>query len=368
MAEPSAQTHFTPDYSTARTRFRDAVGRAGGRLTALPLTTAGPAGEDLTIDIAWFGAEKPRRAFVHSSGVHGVEAFAGSAIQLQWLDDGIPEVPMDSAIVLLHVVNPHGMAWLRRVNEHNVDLNRNLLGPGEAYEGAPDGYAELDSFLNPSSPPSIDLFYLRAAWLIVRVGVPVLRQTIAGGQYINPKGLFFGGSTLEEGPRKIQQFVRERLADVLHLVVVDVHTGLGPFGVDTLLVHAGDEGTDMFARMRETFGDRVSSMDPERGPAYRIKGASDTMYPRALPDADVFFVAQEFGTSNVVQVVRALRAENRWHHYGDGSLDHPTKHNLLRTFVPEDASWRSRVLERGRVVTGQALGLLRVGRLRGELG
>ena len=353
--------HFSSDYVTARNRFREAVDRAGGGLTSLALTARGPAGEDLTIDIGWFGAEQPTRAFVHSSGVHGVEAFVGSAIQLQWLDEGHPEIPEDSAIVLVHVINPYGMARLRRFNERGVDLNRNFLGPDETYEGAPEGYDALDSFLNPPSPPSLDLFYPRAGWLILRVGIPALRQTIAGGQYLNPKGLFFGGTSLEEGPRRLQQYVQDHLPNVKRLVAVDVHTGLGPFGMDTLLVHGADEGDPFFATMRRTFGDRVASMDPERGPAYRVKGAYDTMYQRTLPTADVYFVNQEFGTSNVVQVVKALRAENRWHHYGGGGVDHPTKHALRRAFAPEDDAWRQTALDRGRIVIRQAVGLLTVG-------
>ena len=56
--------------------------------------------------------------------------------------------------VLLHALNPYGFAWLRRVNEHNVDLNRNFLLPGEAYRGSPAGYAALDPLLNPKSPPA----------------------------------------------------------------------------------------------------------------------------------------------------------------------------------------------------------------------
>ena len=99
-------------------------------------------------------------------------------------------------------------------------------------------------------------------------------------------------------------------------------------------------------------------MDPARGPAYRVKGAYDTMYPRAFPTAGVYFVAQEFGTYNAVQVVKALRAENRWHHYGDGGVEHPTKLALKEKFCPESAAWRDAVLHRGRSVVGQALGLM----------
>ena len=124
-----------------------------------------------------------------------------------------------------------------------------------------------------------------------------------------------------------QRHVQDRLADVTHVVAVDVHTGLGPFGADTLLVCA-DEGDPVFSRMRETFGDRVSSMDPEHGPAYQVRGAYHAMYRHALPKVNVDFVAQEFGTYNVVRVLEALRAENRWHHFGDGGIDHPAKHHL----------------------------------------
>ena len=355
---PVSGTYFAPDYMTARTRFRQAAERAGGRATALELSAKGPGGEELAIDVAWFGAERPKRAFVHSCGIHGVEAFAGSAIQLQWLDEGIPEKSDGSATVLVHVLNPYGMAWLRRFNEHGVDLNRNFLGPGEAYEGAPAGYEALDLFLNPPSPPSRELFYLRAGWLVLRHGLPTLKQTVAGGQYVNPKGIFFGGAALEEGPVTFQRYIQDLLADVHHLVVVDVHTGLGRFGQDTLLVPAADEGDPLFTRMRKAYGERVSSMNPERGPAYRVKGAYDTVYPRVLPNADVSFVAQEFGTYNAVRVVKALRAENRWHHYGDGGIDHPTKLALRQTFAPENESWRAAVLRRGRIVIRQALGLL----------
>ena len=352
-----ATKYFSPNYLTARSQFRNAVENAGGRLSALQLDARGPNGEDLTIDIAWFGEEKPKRALVHSSGLHGVEAFAGSAIQLQWLDEGIPSMPEDSALVMVHVLNPFGMSWLRRFNENGVDLNRNFLGAGEKYEGAPEGYEKLDPFLNPPSPPGWDLYYVRAGWLIARHGMSTLKQVIAGGQYEYPKGLFFGGSKLEEGPRKVQAFMQERLESTEHLVVVDVHTGLGPFAYDTLFVHARDEGSEIYQVMKRTFGERVAPLDPDRGPGYRVNGAYDSMYRRVLSDERVYLLGQEFGTYNVVRAVSALRDENRWHHYGDGTVDHPAKEELKEKFSPDDESWRQTVLHRGREVISQALGL-----------
>lgn len=66
----------------------------------------------------------------HSSGVHGVEGYAGSAVQNKILDFFLETPNMikdDVAIVIIHVVNPYGMSWWRRWNENNVDLNRNFL-------------------------------------------------------------------------------------------------------------------------------------------------------------------------------------------------------------------------------------------------
>ena len=147
----AASSYFMPHYATARANFQKSVAETGGRLESLKLSAEGPNREPLTIDIGWFGAEHPRRVFIHSSGIHGVEAFAGSAIQAQWLDKGIPSIEPDDAIVLVHSLNPYGMAWLRRFNENNVDLNRNFREPGD-YRAQTIAYWEtINALLNPPS-------------------------------------------------------------------------------------------------------------------------------------------------------------------------------------------------------------------------
>ena len=343
-----ASGHFSPDYVTARSRFRRAVESSGGRLKVLNLNAKGPDGEDLTIDIGWFGNPAPRRVLLHSSGLHGVEGFAGSAIQLQLLEK-LPAIPDDGAIVLVHVLNPYGMTWLRRFNENNVDLNRNFLAGDEDYAGAPESYAKLNTFLNPSTPPSADFFYLRAVGLILRHGMSTLKQAVAGGQFEYPNGLFFGGKRLEQGPQLYQDFIREHLDKAEKVVAIDVHTGLGPFGEDSLLVSTGEQN-----RMRDIFGARVQPLDPDESVAYRIRGG---FYPRVLPRAKADFVCQEFGTYHPVRQLHALREENRWHQHGEGRVDHPTKRKLRDAFCPQDPTWRKSVLRRGAELIVQAVEL-----------
>ena len=348
MVSERRDQNFLTDFFTARTAFREIVQRQNGVLDVLPLDVKGPRGEVLGIDVAWFGNQAPRRAVLHSSGLHGVEGFAGSAIQIQTLRE-FPDIPDDSALILVHILNPFGMSWLRRVNENNVDLNRNSLGR-ESYTGAPENYSKLDSFLNPPGPPSHDLFLLKAALLVLRHGMPSLRQAVAGGQYEFPKGLFFGGKKLEQGLEHYQEYLSRRLASAERIVAIDVHTGLGRFGEDSLLGDPRD-----LEKLRSIFGRQVTSSEPQHGPAYRVRGGLDSLISQAVPRAELLFVNQEFGTYSAVRNLHALREENRWHHYGGGTLDHPSKRALKEAFNPDDEKWREAVLKRGRAVLDKAL-------------
>ena len=179
---PNPESFFSSDYPTARARFRDAATAAGAAVHAIALTPTGPSGEPLAIDIAWLGAPRPRRVLLHTTGMHGVEAYTGSAVQLALLA-APPAFGPEDALVLVHVLNPYGMAWLRRTNENNVDLNRNFLVNGEAFEGAPELYRRLDPLLNPPSPPGRDGFRVRAPAFSMRHGFHRVKQAIAEGQY-----------------------------------------------------------------------------------------------------------------------------------------------------------------------------------------
>ena len=75
-----SEDYFSPDYATASRRFRSKALENGACLERIELDVNVPNGDALGIDIAWIGAQRPRRVLVHSSGLHGVEGFAGSAI------------------------------------------------------------------------------------------------------------------------------------------------------------------------------------------------------------------------------------------------------------------------------------------------
>lgn len=326
---------FAPSYAEARQGFRLEAERAGARLERLALEAAGPRGEALSIDIAWLGASSPSRVVLHSSGVHGVEGFAGSAVQRALLQ-APPVLGPDQALVLVHVLNPYGMAWLRRANEHNVDLNRNCLTGEQAWAGAPAGYRALDRLLNPPTPPRGDGFYWRALAAVLRYGFGPVRQAVAGGQYEFPRGLFFGGHALEAGPRLYRDWLRGRLGAVEEVIAIDVHTGLGPWGRASLF----DEGN------------AGGSASDSAG--YAVRGGLVDAVGAWLAPARVRALTQEFGTYGSLRVLHALREENRWHFYGAGDPGHPSKARLLAALCPASASWRRRVLAQGTALARAA--------------
>ena len=314
-------------------------------LEPLALEARGPRQEALTIDIARLGEPGARRVLIHTSGLHGVEAFAGSAVQLAILATP-PPVPPGCELVLVHVLNPFGMAWLRRANENNVDLNRNFMRNGEHREGAPALYPLLDVLLNSPSPGAASWFQLRLAFFALKHGPTATRQAIAEGQFEFPRGLFFGGKVLEPGPALYLGWLRRHLDAAAHVFALDFHTGLGPRGDSTLILEAGSGSTPV-GELERALGSPL--VDPAAGQsAYRIRGGMGGVLPEVLPHARLDCVLQEIGTYPARKVLSALREENRYHH-ARAPVDpaHPAKLALLEALRPDSANWRKRAILHG---------------------
>jgi hypothetical protein len=317
-----ARRFFSPDYTTARLRFAEAADTRGWTLDAREVDARGPGAEPLWIHAATSQGGDPRRTLVVSSGLHGVEGFFGSAVQLAVLERWhTPPV----RIVLLHAINPYGFAWLRRTDEFNVDLNRNFLRDGEAFAGSPPGYARLDPILNPqSAKPSRLPLVVALMPAIARRGLGGVRQDIAGGQYEFPRGLFFGGVAPSPTRRVIEAAMPGWLAGSEEVIHLDLHTGLGPSGQGQLLDDA-----------------------PAAGASYTARGGFGSWcVSRGLAKTYSFAYA-EIGTFSSLRVLAGLRVENQAHHYGQSS-DPATiraKDRLKQLFCPDDEEWQSRAVD-----------------------
>jgi len=348
---------FSPDYAIARERFRAKSLAWGFDCTAYPIDQVSPTGEELTIDVAIAGTSNPKRTVVISSGLHGVEGFLGSAIQLALLEQQqiLASRSPDTRVVIIHALNPYGFAWRRRWNEDNVDLNRNFLLPEEEFTGSPKNYPKFNAFLNPTSPPSkFEPYILQAIWLILNHGMNSLRSTLPAGQYDFPKGLFFGGNATSKTQEILAANLAQWIGNTSEVLHIDFHTGLGKLGTYKLLL--GLTQPPSFKRLVERFGAETIESNSTEGVSYPIRGGLKTWCQALLPECRYDLLTAEFGTYPAIKVLQALRAENRAHHWGNPQQNYEwTKSQLVEMFAPVSHKWRERCVVQGIEICNQAL-------------
>ena len=358
MEQPNT---FSPNYAAAKRRFLQAAKGVGAVLSSFPIQARGIHSEELTVDVAFLGASEPARSVVVSSGLHGVEGFFGSAIQTAWLESFARSgrhLPPGTAIVLIHALNPFGFAWRRRVNETNVDLNRNFLLTDESFTGVPPEAADLNWFINPATPPPrFSLFLPQAVWLILRYGMRKLKAALTQGQYEFEYGLFFGGKQPEEESALVQARFDAWVRSAPRVLHLDFHSGLGTFKECRLLSvePAGSlRGLWLAARFGpervEAVGAGVTARSTARGSMGNWLNSTLNGQGRTYA-----FLAPEFGTYSGIRVFEALRDENRVHCHARHQAYERIKERLVEVFCPASRAWREAVVKKGLELIGRAI-------------
>lgn len=357
MSEPIT---MAPDYATARRRFIDAATAAGASLHHHPLPDRGPAGEDLVIDVAVLGAPDAPTAVLVVSGTHGVEGFAGSLCQSAWLEDhAVTLPPADVAMVFVHAINPYGFAWVRRVNEGNVDLNRNFVDFDDLPEN--EGYEEIAEALAPAawSGPERESADAALLDLLTTKGLGPVQEAISAGQYRHPDGLFYGGTAPTRSHEVLHEIITDHLGGKERVAVLDLHTGLGPWA-EVELITPEVPGTPAYDRAISWWGGQVASNTAGKSVSSPLSGEWLNRLDDWLDGVEVTQVALEWGTVDAVTVLQALRADNWLHVHGDPTgPDAPAiKAELRAAFAPDDPAWAAAVHQRFVEVLGNTLDAL----------
>lgn len=353
MGNIKPEQFYSSSYFEAREAFLAAARNYGAEIFSHIPPSLQDHDPELTIDVALFGPENASKVIVHMSGAHGVEGYTGSAIQQLILNSDF-ELPEDTRVVFIHALNPYGMAYNRRVNESNVDLNRNCFREESARKGSPPFYDIIDPIINPQSAPGwFNLFLVQAAFSILKHGFQPLKQAVAGGQYEYPKGLYFGGTKTEDSVKFLEEFFLTRLSEARDIFVIDIHSGLGDYAGEIMMVDAVAPA-DLPEVCRDYLSTEPFYATPA-GIAYQTSGQISEGICELLESQNVYWFTQEFGTYHPVRVASALREENRYHHFGEGNPEHYTKRRLVDVFNPPDPVWREKVLLRGLEVFNGAL-------------
>ncbi len=351
----AAQTCFSEDYASAREKFLEACKQRGVQPVSFVNPHRGPKGEELATDAAWFGPEDARGVLVMISATHGGEGFPGSAAMLDWIRGGGPDkLPEGVAVLTVHAINPYGFAWLRRVTEEGVDLNRNFVDFAEPLPENP-GY---DALAKALVPDSLDEATIEAANATIEAyraehGERALTLARSGGQYRHPGGTFYGGTGPTHARRTLEQIVAHwKLAERELVAVVDYHTGLGPFGYGEPISDHTPDSVNV-ERAKRWYGRSVTQ--PRLGTSSSVPktGLAEYGWERMLGEK-VSFIALEYGTFPPSNGLKVLRADHWLHNTRNVDWDDPTTREIKRAlkdhFSPDDLDWREMVLFRSRQI------------------
>jgi hypothetical protein len=349
---------FPIDYRQARDRFRRAAQERGAALDSyLHPTCAGPDGAPLRTDVAWLGPPNAANVLVCVSGTHGVEGRCGSACQVDILiNPPNTDPPPATATLFIHALNPYGMAHDRRVNEDNIDINRNWIDHNNPPEN-PD-YELVHEALVPRSwtGPEREAADRALSQIITDRGIGFVQTSVTRGQWSHPDGLFYGGREYTWSTRVLRTICADYLAGLRHIGYIDLHTGLGVYGEAEPIFRGGRDDRAL-SRARSWYVS-VTQSEESTSSSTPIVGNTATLVADALSENQLLTaITLEFGTLPGRTVLNALRADNwlRLQAKPDPRLTKEITTQIREAFCPTDKTWQATVLAKSRAAYHQAL-------------
>jgi hypothetical protein len=356
--------YFNETYLESRAAFRALIEpvqrcwpQAVEESYALPATD-----EDLTIDmIKALPPSGGKRLLILSCGLHGIEGYIGSAMLQLFTNEYLEKInSAETALIMVHSINPWGMKHRRRVNENNVDLNRNFIYKldGSRAEVNP-AYDSIDSFVNPSTPvkaAATPLFYLQLGYIIATLGPSRFRENFLLGQYRFPQGLYFGGHDFEYSAGVMKDLFDHAAADFDDLLLIDMHSGYGPRHQMTIVNSRYEQRASV--DLQEIFSyPLIAKTDPQE--FYQMQGDMVDYYYQLIydryPGKRFFATSFEFGTYGdslgaVLRSYRTMVNENRFYHHGAKSehVAGRVKRDFDNLFIPREIEWRKKALQDAR--------------------
>lgn len=310
--------------------------------------------------IYWPAKKKTDKLLVVFSGTHGIEAFVGSAVQRWMVDQPYVQNREDVNILMVHGFNVYGFKNKRRVNENNIDLNRNFVIDRSTWQSDDSGYKDLYDYLNPSDDATYGFwseikFIWTAVVKIVRHGLENLRNAVLRGQYTYPEGLYYGGNMIAKQWDLLNNLIDKYVAGHAKVFVIDLHTGYGKRGKLHLIANGKKEDnllTQVFteegeidygsdAKFYSIQGEMLSFFIHEMN--YKLKDKA----PQAVGITFEYGTLDSQKTTGSIESFRRMVFENQnfWHPAKDPQDAEKIKNDFVEMFYPSDREWRKTILD-----------------------
>ena len=311
--------------------------------------------DNLLCQTGWIGDLDAKAVLVVIGGTHGIEGFTGTAVQVDWMQmvaNGLIALPDHTAMLMINALNPWGYANNRRCDDQGIDVNRNFIDFSQPLP-INTGYEELQPLFGIRDR---DARVEALQDYCLRVGQRPYEIALSGGQFNDPAGPFYGGQRPGFSRGVIESLIRHYLLANRRLAVVDVHTGLGPYGYGEVICDH-PLGTDGLMTAIEWFGPGCGLPEIGKSSSVPKLGLLDYAWHQVMGSKSCF-VTLEFGTLGTAALFDTLIDEaSVWSssecvscHSKEIVATHMKAH-----FYPLDAYWREAVIFRARQVLHQAL-------------
>lgn len=321
--------------------------------------------ENLTINTIQCDAlTKKQNLIIITTGLHGIEGYVGSAMIQKFMDNQFYALnPANTGLAVVHPINPWGMKHFRRVNENNIDLNRNFIDDFETFNNSINiHYTKINDILNPDRKVKSKVvenirflsFLIKS---IIRIGADNLKIAFSLGQYQYPKGVYYGGKSIQTATDYIINLLNKSFQDYSKIVFIDIHTGYGPRYQMSIVNSKYEEAGSQ--QMEKNFDyPLIQKANPEE--FYSIEGdITDYSYKLIKEKFDVddyYACAFEFGTIgdsliNGIKSIKAIKNENTFYHHNlqegftDKSIEKWVKDDFLDLFYPSQEKWREKAIQ-----------------------
>jgi predicted deacylase len=312
----------------------------------------------LACDAVYLGRPEAANVLVLISATHGVEGYCGSAIQCHFMSELAAarcSLPDNLAVVLIHALNPWGMHWARRCDHEGIDLNRNFIDFEQA-RPKEEEYARVLTCLEQTNDElrqqSMD--QLHAEW-----GTVKFDRLCSGGQYECAWAPFYGGERPAFSRQVIEQIVQEWQLSTRELVVLDLHTGLGPWAYGELISdHPQGSTANDFAR--RLFGPAVAVTAEGGSFSVPKRGLMDYYWHQWMAERGCFLTL-EFGSYDTRALLETVLADHRY--WRDRSCDDTPiadyrehRKAMIQHFCPADSLWQQAALFKAWQVIHRVIG------------
>ena len=346
-----ATTLFSRTVPEAHGKFVAAA--AGLELETVTHPLTGPAEEPLQAAVARLGPPDARNVLLSISGVHGLEGFAGSALQIGALLDRERHLALgpDMAVVFVHMLNPWGAAWGRKENEGNQELLRHIYHQYRPRQ--PNAvFTALAEVMDYPSLKTLDEFMAARSKVRALAGRFTQEEIGTGlvpGQDTHPTLFTFNGGPRAWSADLLERVVREQLSDARRIVVFDLHTAVGPWG-ETVIMEESPDDSPIHRMVESWFG--------PLWPWGEGKAFYEWIGDYAV-GAEVVSITLECGTVQLGPRDQYIFALESWlHHYADRNAPEAAEHmqRFRDIFYPATPEWMRAVWAHGAPRWNQIVG------------